>query len=235
MRIGMGIQNIGSQVQFIEREGRMPAVFRVGTSFQFMQTAEHHLVGSFEFSHPPDNAERLNVGAEYGFRDFIFVRGGLQLQLRRRGPGGGGGAALPGEHAAHRGQRGLRLHRHDGPRRGAPRVAAPALLGGGRSGPATAAGAATTSDGGRPREGARRAVLGRRGAAAAACRRPRPALPRRGILVPSARSASRPLRRAAGARPPRGGRRSWPSPASAVLAPGARQARPRATRAASPG
>jgi hypothetical protein len=95
MRIGMGIQNIGSQVQFIEREGRIPAVFRVGASFQLMETPEHHLVGAFEFSHPPDNAERANLGAEYGFRDFIFVRGGYNFNYDAEGLAGGMGLRFP--------------------------------------------------------------------------------------------------------------------------------------------
>jgi hypothetical protein len=95
MKIGMGIQNIGGQVQFIEREGRIPAVFRVGTSFQFMQSAEHTLVGSFDFSHPPDNAERANIGAEYGFRDFLFVRGGYNFNYDAEGLAAGAGLRFP--------------------------------------------------------------------------------------------------------------------------------------------
>jgi hypothetical protein len=95
MKIGMGIQNIGSQVQFIEREARIPAVFRVGTSFQVLQSAQHHLVGSFEFSHPPDNSERANVGAEYGYKDFLFLRGGYNVNYDAEGMAAGAGVHFP--------------------------------------------------------------------------------------------------------------------------------------------
>lgn len=95
MRIGMGIQNIGAQVKFIEREGRIPAVFRVGTSFTLMESPENHLVAGFEFSHPPDNAERANLGAEYGFRDFLFVRGGYNINYDAEGLAAGAGLRFP--------------------------------------------------------------------------------------------------------------------------------------------
>jgi hypothetical protein len=95
MKIGMVIQNIGSQVKFIDREARLPAVFRVGTSFQLLQSAQNQLIGSFEFSHPPDNAERANIGAEYGFRDFLFVRGGYNLNYDAEGFAGGAGVKFP--------------------------------------------------------------------------------------------------------------------------------------------
>ena len=76
MRIGMAISNIGSQITFIQKEGRIPGVFRVGTSLNLLQRGDQKLLGSFEFSHPPDNAERMNVGAEYSFQKFAFLRGG---------------------------------------------------------------------------------------------------------------------------------------------------------------
>ena len=56
MKIGFAIQNIGGQVQFIDREARIPTVFRVGTSADLIKNGTSHLIGSFEFTHPPDNA-----------------------------------------------------------------------------------------------------------------------------------------------------------------------------------
>jgi hypothetical protein len=95
MRIGMAISNIGSQMKYIEREGRVPGVFRVGTSFQFVQTADQRLIGSFEFSHPPDNSERLNVGAEYSFQKYLFLRGGYNINYDAEGIAGGIGMHIP--------------------------------------------------------------------------------------------------------------------------------------------
>ncbi len=95
MRIGMGISNIGSQIKFIDRSARIPAIFRVGTSATLLQTADQRLIGSFEFSHPPDNAERLNVGAEYGFHKYLFLRGGYNLNYDAEGLAGGVGFHFP--------------------------------------------------------------------------------------------------------------------------------------------
>ena len=95
MKIGMGISNIGSQIQFIDRQARIPAIFRVGTSATLMQSADQKLVGSFEFSHPPDNSERLNVGAEYSFKKYMFLRGGYGFNYDAEGLGAGVGFHFP--------------------------------------------------------------------------------------------------------------------------------------------
>lgn len=95
MRIGMAISNIGSQIKFIDRSARVPSIFRVGTSAVLMQRADQKLVGSFEFSHPPDNSERLNMGAEYSFRKYLFLRGGYNFNYDSEGIAGGVGFHFP--------------------------------------------------------------------------------------------------------------------------------------------
>jgi long-subunit fatty acid transport protein len=95
MRIGMAISNIGSQIRYIDRDARIPGIFRVGTSFNLLQAADQKLIGSFEFSHPPDNAERMNVGAEYSFQRYLFLRGGYNVNYDAEGLAGGVGIHLP--------------------------------------------------------------------------------------------------------------------------------------------
>ncbi len=95
MRIGMAISGIGSQIKFIDRSARIPSIFRVGTSAVLMQRADQKLVGSFEFSHPPDNSERMNVGAEYAFRKYLFLRGGYNINYDSEGLAGGVGFHFP--------------------------------------------------------------------------------------------------------------------------------------------
>ena len=95
MKIGFCIQNIGGQVQFIDREARIPTVFRVGTSADLIKNGTSHLIGSFEFSHPPDNAERLNLGAEYGFKDYLFLRVGNNFNYDSEGFAAGAGVRFP--------------------------------------------------------------------------------------------------------------------------------------------
>lgn len=95
MKIGMSISNIGSQEKFIDRTARIPSLFRVGTSATLFQSAGQRLLGSFEFSHPPDNSERMNVGMEYGFQKFMFLRGGYNINYDSEGLAGGIGFHLP--------------------------------------------------------------------------------------------------------------------------------------------
>jgi hypothetical protein len=95
MRIGMSISNIGSQITFIDRSARMPAIFRVGTSAVLMERSDQKLVGSLEFSHPPDNSERLNLGVEYSFRKYLFLRGGHSFNYDSEGIAGGIGFHVP--------------------------------------------------------------------------------------------------------------------------------------------
>lgn len=80
LRIGMSIQNIGSDMQFIEDTVKMPTVFRVGMSMNLYESDAHLLMMAGEFSHPPDNKERASWGAEYGFKEFFFARGGYQFR-----------------------------------------------------------------------------------------------------------------------------------------------------------
>lgn len=95
MRIGMAISNIGSQMKWIERSARVPTIFRVGTSATLMQRADQKLTGSFEFSHPPDNSERMNVGAEYAFRKYLYLRGGYNINYDSEALAGGIGFHFP--------------------------------------------------------------------------------------------------------------------------------------------
>jgi hypothetical protein len=95
MKIGMAISNIGSEMQFIDRSARIPSIFRVGTSATLMSNADQKLIGSFEFSHPPDNSERMNIGAEYSFRRYLFLRGGYNVNYDSEGLAGGVGMHFP--------------------------------------------------------------------------------------------------------------------------------------------
>ncbi len=81
LRIGMSIQNIGGEFVYIEnnRAAKVPTVFRVGASMTMLDSGSNSLLMAGEFSHPPDNSERLNLGGEYSFKDFFFARGGYNI------------------------------------------------------------------------------------------------------------------------------------------------------------
>jgi hypothetical protein len=94
-KIGMTIQNVGSDMTFIEEKVKMPVFFRVGGSAQMFQQGESRLLATAEFTHPPDNSEKLNMGGEYGFRDYLFLRGGYKLNYDTEGLTAGFGVKFP--------------------------------------------------------------------------------------------------------------------------------------------
>ncbi|MDM7915971.1 MAG: PorV/PorQ family protein [Candidatus Eisenbacteria bacterium] len=95
LKIGMAIQNLGSDMKFIEDTVKMPAVFRVGMSMNLYEDATHRLLSSAEFSHPPDNNERANWGIEYGFKEFFFVRAGYLFKYDLEKYSAGIGVKIP--------------------------------------------------------------------------------------------------------------------------------------------
>ena len=81
LRIGFAIQNIGGELTYIDgaQSAKVPTIFRVGASMDVVEAGNNALLMSAEFSHPPDNSERVNVGGEYSFKDFFFARGGYNI------------------------------------------------------------------------------------------------------------------------------------------------------------
>jgi len=74
----------------------MPLIFRVGAALDVINRARHRLTCAVDAVHPSDNAEYVNVGAEYALYNSIFVRAGyksLFLQDSEEGVTLGGGLA----------------------------------------------------------------------------------------------------------------------------------------------
>lgn len=94
-RIGMQIQNIGSDLVYIEEPVKVPTLFRVGMSTRLLERHGQKLVAAGEFSHPPDNSERANVGGEYSFFDTVFLRAGWFYRFDTERFSLGAGLRLP--------------------------------------------------------------------------------------------------------------------------------------------
>lgn len=56
----------------------LPLNFRVGLSYDAIKSDIHKLTVALDALHPADDYESINVGAEYGFNDMFFVRGGYK-------------------------------------------------------------------------------------------------------------------------------------------------------------
>lgn len=59
-------------------EWELPLTFRVGLSYEPFRTELHNMVIAFDALHPSDDFESINLGAEYGFNDMFFLRGGYK-------------------------------------------------------------------------------------------------------------------------------------------------------------
>jgi hypothetical protein len=104
IRIGMVIQNIGGNVSYSHgsdiadvdvRTSKMPAEFRVGVSATPLGEGNSRLITAMEFSHPPDTKEHLNLGAEYQFNNYLFLRGGYKFGYDTENWAGGVGVKFP--------------------------------------------------------------------------------------------------------------------------------------------
>ncbi|MCY4170336.1 MAG: PorV/PorQ family protein [Bacteroidetes bacterium] len=56
----------------------MPLIFRVGLAWDAINNGTHRIVLMTDATHPNDNAEYVNAGAEYTFRDLISFRAGYR-------------------------------------------------------------------------------------------------------------------------------------------------------------
>jgi hypothetical protein len=73
----------------------MPTFFRVGGSMDVIQRGDSRLITVAEFTHPSDNSEKVNWGAEYAFHDYLFLRGGYKFNYDTEGMTAGLGVKFP--------------------------------------------------------------------------------------------------------------------------------------------
>ncbi len=94
LKLGMVIQNLGGKMTFDESESKMPTQFKVGASFVPIHTANNRLLVAAEFSHPSDNKEHANVGAEYTLNRMFHLRGGYHINYDTHGVAFGFGTSI---------------------------------------------------------------------------------------------------------------------------------------------
>ena len=104
MRIGAQISNFGTDMKLSGRDTRtfhavdptktgsndqipqnieldswhLPLNFQFGLAVDAVKSDEHIITIEVDALHPSDNYESMNVGAEYGFHNILFLRGGYQ-------------------------------------------------------------------------------------------------------------------------------------------------------------
>ena len=61
----------------------VPTIFKLGFAFEAFDNEVQKLTASIQLNHPNDNSEHVRLGFEYGFREALFLRGGLKRTIRQ--------------------------------------------------------------------------------------------------------------------------------------------------------
>lgn len=67
-------ENIPTSIEMDTWE--LPLIFRIGVSTYIFQSLEYSLIAAVDAVHPNNNYQSMNVGAEFSFMDFLFLRAG---------------------------------------------------------------------------------------------------------------------------------------------------------------
>lgn len=79
---GMSIRNFSNAVKYEEITTQLPMTFAVGGAMDLMDfimsedSETSSLLATVEFTHPNNYTERIHMGLEYSFKDFLALRGG---------------------------------------------------------------------------------------------------------------------------------------------------------------
>ncbi len=66
----------------------LPLLFRIGVSTNAVKTDNYRWTVAVDALHPNDNYESVNVGSEFAFKEFLFLRAGYQSLFLPDGEGG---------------------------------------------------------------------------------------------------------------------------------------------------
>jgi len=72
-----------------------PTIFRIGIAVDPIDNKISKLTTSIQLNHPNDNAENINIGAEYSYKDFLFLRGGYKFNVDTENFTAGVGVKVP--------------------------------------------------------------------------------------------------------------------------------------------
>lgn len=72
-----------------------PTIFRIGIAVDPIDNKTNKFTTSLQLNHPNDNAENINIGAEYAYKDFFFLRGGYKFNVDTENFSAGVGFKVP--------------------------------------------------------------------------------------------------------------------------------------------
>ncbi len=72
-----------------------PTLFKIGFAFEPLLNETNRITASIQLNSPNDNKENVNVGAEYAYKDFAFVRAGYKFNVDAENFSVGAGLKFP--------------------------------------------------------------------------------------------------------------------------------------------
>jgi long-subunit fatty acid transport protein len=62
----------------------LPTIFKLGVAMEAFEDEDSRLTTSIQLNHPNDNSEHFRLGVEYGFRNTLFLRGGVKRTIGQK-------------------------------------------------------------------------------------------------------------------------------------------------------
>jgi long-subunit fatty acid transport protein len=72
-----------------------PTIFRIGFAFEPYQNEDNRITTSLQLNHPNDNSENISAGAEYSWKNIVFLRGGYKFNADEQNFSFGFGVNIP--------------------------------------------------------------------------------------------------------------------------------------------
>ncbi len=72
-----------------------PTIFRIGFAFEPYQSEDNRITTTVQLNHPNDNSENVSAGAEYSWKNIVFLRGGYKFNVDAQNFSFGFGVNIP--------------------------------------------------------------------------------------------------------------------------------------------
>ena len=77
--IGLSVKNVGGKMKYDTEGNPLPMTFGLGFSYGILVSEANNVLALVDFGKSSDTDVRINLGAEYSFKDFIALRLGYKL------------------------------------------------------------------------------------------------------------------------------------------------------------